>query len=78
MPEPELVEPEPELPEPELPEPEPPVPEELEPEEPELVPLAETLPATTTEPPSKFTPPVLPPVLVTDPVALILCAVAVT
>ena len=93
VPEPEVEEPElpePEEPEPEPEEPEPLEPEPLEPEvvvpellvvpddEPEFAPLAETLPATITVPPSKFTPPALPPELDTEPLELILCAVAVT
>lgn len=47
-------------------------------DEPEFAPLAETLPATITVPPNRFTPPVLPPVLDTEPLELMLCAVAVT
>ena len=74
---------EPELEEPELPEP-------LEPDEPELEPvvdpvpelepllLEDMLPAITTLFANKLIPPVLPPVLVIEPLELILCAVAVT
>ena len=44
---------------------------------PELVPLAETLPVITALVAKRVIPPELPPVLVTDPLAVMLCAVAV-
>lgn len=82
--EPELLDPEDE-PDPELLDPDEPldvdpeVPLELVPdEEPELLPLAETLPVITALVAKRVTPPLLPPVLVTDPLDVMLCAVAVT
>ena len=91
LPEPEL-DPEPEL-EPELVDPDdPPVEVPVEvfdvvldvvpvlppPTEPEEVPFADKLPAITTLLPNRLIPPVLPPVLETEPVALMLSAVADT
>lgn len=76
---PELVEPEPVEPDPVEPELDPEVlPEPLPEPLPGLLPLDDTLPASTTLLANKLTPPVVPPELVTEPLALMLCAVAVT